>query len=132
MSVFAPLLYDELSRSLQELDKRASRANCDVVCMFSQEEMVASWQVEWHDEYVHVNLFGVHQAYRGKGIPKRMLAWLEEECRKRGIARIEFETLEDWQSRHWFYEKRLGFTRGESFIRDGVQYRKFRKFLQSY
>jgi len=128
MSAFAPLLYDELSRSLQELDKRASRANCDVVCMFSQEEMVASWQVEWHDEYVHVNLFGVHQAYRGKGIPRRMLAWLEEECQRRGIARIEFETLEDWQSRHRFYE-RLGFTRGESFIRDGVHYRKFRKFV---
>lgn len=128
MSVFATLLYDELSRSLQELDKRASRANCAIACMFSQEEMVASIQVEWYDEYVHVNLFGVHQAYRGKGIPKRMLAWLEEECRRRGIARIEFETLEDWQSRHRFYE-RLGFTRGESFIRDGTQYRKFSKFI---
>jgi GNAT superfamily N-acetyltransferase len=97
--------------------------------MFSREEMVASIQVEWHDEYVHVNLFGVHQAYRGKGIPKRMLTWLVEECRRRRIARIEFETLENWRSRHQFYEKRLSFIRGESFIRDGVHYRKFRKFI---
>ena len=127
-SVFAPLLYDELSRSLEELDKRASRANCDIVCMFSREEMVASLQVEWHDHYVHVNLFGVHQAYRGIGLPRRMLTWLEEECRRRRIARIEFETLEDWQTRHRFYE-RLGFIRGESFRRGGMHYRKFRKFI---
>ena len=128
MSVFAPLLYDELSRSLEELDKRALRANCEIVCMFSQEEMIASLQVEWHNEYVHINLLGVHPAYRGKGIPERMVAWLEEECRRRGIARIEGETLEEWQTRHRFY-KWLGFIKGESFIRDGVHYRKFRKFI---
>lgn len=128
MSVFAPLLYDELSRSLEELEKRASRANCDIVCMFSQEEMVAVLQMEWHDEYVHVNLFGVHHTYRGKGLPRQMLAWLELECRRRRITRIEFETLEEWQTRHRFYET-LGFTKGESFTRCGVLYRKLRKFI---
>jgi len=128
MSVFAPLLYDELSRSLEELDKMASRANCDIVCMFSEDEMVASMQLEWHDDYVYVNLFGVHQAYRGKGLPRRMLIWLEEECRRRRIARIEFETLEDWQTRHQFYE-RLGFSRGELLRRGGAHYRKFRKYI---
>lgn len=128
MLVFAPLLYDELSRSLEELDKRASRANCDIGCMFSHDELVASIQVEWHDEYVHVNLFGVHPAYRGKGIPRQMLTWLEEECRRRGLSRIEFETLEDWQTRHLLYE-RLGCTKGEIFRRNDVDYRKFRKVI---
>jgi len=128
ISAFTPLLYEELSRSLQELDKRASRANCEIAAMFLQKEMVACIQVEWYDGYVHVNLFGVHQSYRGKGIPRRMLTWLEEKCRRRGIARIEFETLEDWRIRHRFYE-RLGFIKGESFRRNDVQYRKFRKFI---
>jgi GNAT superfamily N-acetyltransferase len=128
MSVFAPLLYDELSRSLQELDKRALRANCEIACVFSKEELVAAIQVEWHDEYVHVNLFGVHQAYRGKGISRRIVTWLEGECRRRRIARIDFETLEEWETRHRFYE-RLGFTKGESFIRHGVRYRRFGKFI---
>jgi len=129
MSVFASLLYEELLRSLQELDKRALRANCEIAAMFLQKEMVACIQVEWYNEYVHVNLFGVHQYYRGKGIPRRMLTWLEEECRRRRVAMIEFETLEDWQTRHRFYERMLGFIKGESFRRNGVQYRKFRKFI---
>jgi GNAT superfamily N-acetyltransferase len=128
MSVFAPLLYDELSRSLQELDKRVSRGISEIVCMLSHEGIVACLDLEWHDDYVHINLFGVHQAYRGKGIPERMLTWLEEECQRRRIAEIEFETLEEWQTHHRFY-KWLGFIKGESFVRDGMHYRKFRKFV---
>lgn len=127
-SAFAPVLYDELSRSLQELHERASRANVDIVCWFSQRKMVACLQVEWHGDYVHGNLLGVHQDHRGEGIPWRILGWLEEECRRRRIAMIEFETLEDWQSHHRFYQ-RLGFIKGESFNRYGVHYRKLRKLV---
>ena len=128
MSVFASVLYDELLRSIEEMDRRASRANCEIVCMLSREEMVAALEVEWHYDYVHVNLFGVHQAYRAAGLPRQMLTWLEERCRKRQIARIEFETLEERQNLHRFCES-LGFIKGESFTRGGLCYRRFRKYI---
>jgi GNAT superfamily N-acetyltransferase len=124
-SIFVPLLYDELSRSLEEFEKRTSRACCSVFCMFDCEEIVSSMQVEWQSEYVHVNLFGVREDFKGIGIPKQMVSWLEEQCRVREIYRIEADTLEEWQTRHRYYERWLGFSKGEAFVREGMKYRKF-------
>jgi len=130
LKIFEPLIFNELLRSINELETRASRENCEVYCIFHNSLMVACAQIDWYNDYAHINLFGILKEFRGHGIPKKFILWLEKHCLELNKSRIEFDTLEDWQTRHYFY-LRLGFTKGSEFHRDNIQFRKFIKEIKS-
>jgi len=130
LKIFKPLIFDELLRSINELETRVHRDNCEVYCIYQNSLLVACAQIDWYNDHAHINLFGILKEYRGLGIPRKFIIWLEKRCVEFNKSRIEFDTLEKWQTRHHFY-LRLGFIKGSVFYRDNIQFRKFIKVVKS-
>ena len=59
-------------------------------------------------EEARLNLFAVDRAWRGQGIGRRLLEWLERPARVAGLARIVLEVRADNAGAHAFYQ-RLGY-----------------------
>ena len=59
-------------------------------------------------EEAHLNLFAVDRAWRGQGMGRRLLEWLERPARVAGLARIVLEVRADNGGARAFYE-RLGY-----------------------
>ena len=59
-------------------------------------------------EEAHLNLFAVGRAWRGRGVGRRLLEWLERPARVAGLARIVLEARADNAGARAFYG-RLGY-----------------------
>lgn len=75
---------------------------------------IAAATVRWSGEAAEIVEFGVAESEQGKGVGKRMVAWLLDEARRRGKAAMEVGTANSSIDNIAFYQ-RIGLRRGAGF-----------------
>jgi len=92
----------------------ASKSSDVIMACDEKTSQLAGFAImEFHDQYAHLNLLAVAPAFRGRGIGRRLVAWLEEVALVAGIGVVYLETPAINQQAREFY-RRLAYTEVQS------------------
>ncbi len=92
----------------ERVTKSLRRPDALVVVARARERIVGFGIMRYGDDEAHLDLLGVHPDFRGEGVGRRLVEWLEQPASLAGIALVSLEVRESNRTARAFYE-RLGY-----------------------